>query len=106
MQILNCVRCGYEWASRRVVTPKRCARCQARAYNRPARVRKIRPPVGPAGRPRRYPVNVLNVGQQMRLEMPENVVSCKQSIWAYGVRSGRRFEVRATGGGLIVRRVL
>ena len=106
MIICNCLRCGHEWASRKVSRPGRCASCGAKYWWRVARIPKLYPPPLRPGRPTKYPVHLLNVGQQVTLEWPGNIVSMKQSISAYARRHNKQFKLISTIGGLKVSRVL
>ena len=108
MQILKCLRCGHEWASRKLSRPERCASCTVAYWWRPARIPKIKPVRDTLGRPHKYPVNLLNVGQVMTLphDAGFNPASAKQAITMYARRHGRQFVVSGSVGGLRVQRVL
>jgi hypothetical protein len=106
MQINNCVRCGHTWFQRKLTRPDRCAKCVAKYWWRPKRVPRIPGIKQRIGRPNKYPVHVLNVGQTMTIPDITNVLSFKQSIAGYEKRHGARFELVATPGGYRVRRVL
>jgi len=106
MQILNCVRCGYEWASRKITRPDRCAKCTSPSWWEPKRVPKIKPDKQKIGRPTKYMVNVLNVGQIMTIPWGDNILSMKQSIAGYANRHGRSFELKSTTAGLKVKRLI
>jgi len=62
----------------------------------------------PVGRPRKYRIDLLNIGQSMTLAYDDvpNVLSCKQSISAYEIRYGRRFTITASAVGMKVQRTL
>jgi predicted Zn-ribbon and HTH transcriptional regulator len=34
-RIYKCVRCGYEWAGRKITEPKKCARCASPYWDKP-----------------------------------------------------------------------
>lgn len=60
----KCSRCGHEWYSRNPnVKPRRCAKCKAPYWDRPARIPK--PYVEPAcvGRAEKYGFGALEVGE-------------------------------------------
>lgn len=67
---------------------------------------KLKLPKKSSGRPTKYAVGLLNVGQQMTFEWPSNILSMKQSIEAYARRHGTRYEMKDTHAGLVVRRVI
>lgn len=102
----HCERCGYNWISRHYSRPIRCAKCRAWSWWRPKLPKKIRPEPGPVGRPRKYYVGHLNVGQQARLEYDKNITSMKQSINAYAIRAGKKFVLTSEPACLLVRRVI
>lgn len=107
MIICKCVRCGHEWATRKATRPTRCGRCSAKYWYRPARVPRIKPVPHSVGRPAKYPVHVLNVGEIMILPIiNDNVPSMRQSISAYGRRKGKRYETLIVVAGLRVKRTL
>ena len=105
MDIYNCLRCGHEWASRKIDRPERCAKCTAKYWWRARRTIKPKTSL-PYGRPTKYPVGRLNIGQTMVLEYGRNVVSMKQSILAHAKRHGKQFRLITTAAGLKVVRVL
>ena len=39
-KLYKCLRCGYEWASRKKRRPIRCASCGSPYYNKPRRERQ------------------------------------------------------------------
>lgn len=51
LKILNCMKCGHEWASRLALSPRYCARCGRENWDRPKgepRPQSIKPkPKGP-----------------------------------------------------------
>ena len=108
-KVLTCVRCGYIWASRAVTNPLRCAKCHAKYWDRAARIKKvIATPVGPVGRPHKYPVHLLNIGQTLTVPHGSEAqnISAKQSVNAYGIRAGRQFTSRTTPAGIVFTRIL
>ena len=108
LRIMNCVRCGYSWASRLVTNPIQCPKCHSKYYDRPARVKPPKKEVGAIGRPHKYPVHLLNINQHMTIPFSTEAanISAKQSVAAYGIRSGRRFTVKASPAGLVFTRVM
>ena len=107
MQICNCVRCGHEWATRKLSRPDRCAKCTRPNWWQAVRVARIKDDaVRSVGRPPKYAVHLLNIGQKMTFPEPVNHLAAKQSITARGKKLGFVFEFRPTVGGLVVRRVL
>ena len=109
MDICFCVRCDYKWLPRKLTRPDRCAKCHAKYWWRPARVAITAPEsTQPVGRPRRYRVDLLNIGQSMTLPYEDvpNVLSCKQSISAYERHSGRRFKLTTSPAGIKATRTL
>ena len=106
MIICKCLRCGWDWISRRLTRPDRCAHCAASYWWREKRHKKIKPDLGPVGRPHKYPVHLLNIGQHMTVDHTNNTLSARQAIAAYGKRAGRRFTIAASPAGLKVTRTL
>ena len=107
MIICKCLRCGHEWASRKLSRPDRCAGCYAKYWWREKRAPRVYTTPGPVGRPHKYPVHLLNIGQTLTVDHTiSNPLSARQAIAAYGRRSGRRFEVGFTPAGMSVKRIL
>jgi len=88
--------------------PDRCAGCHAKYWWRAKRVSKLSLPPGPVGRPRRYPVDLLNVGQVMTIPIEDvtNVLSFKQCVGAHARKTGKKFEIVRTIGGYRINRTL
>ena len=85
--ICNCLRCGHEWGSRSK-QPKRCAGCGAPNW-------WLRSGVLARSRPFKYPVNTLGVGEAIHFDIDGlNVSSMVQAVHAYGVRSGKVFDIQ------------
>jgi hypothetical protein len=108
MLIHKCVRCYHEWGSRMLSRPDRCAGCHAKYWWRPKRVAKLKLPPNPVGRPRRYQVDVLNVGQAMTVPAEDivNVLSFKQCVEAHARKTGKKFVVTRTLTGYRINRTL
>jgi len=108
MEIYKCVRCGHEWASRKLSRPDRCAGCTRPNWWRAVRIARIRPDaVRPVGKPCKYAVHLLNIGQQMTFPYEGlNVVSAKNSMLRRAKRLGFVLEFKTSGAGLTVTRVL
>jgi hypothetical protein len=59
------------------------------------------------GRPIKYAVHLLNIGQSMTLPYEGlNVISAKNAIMRLGKRRGMIFKFGASAGGLLVTRAL
>ena len=107
MKIHRCERCGHEWASRKLTRPDRCAKCVAKYWWRKARVPKPQVPKKKIGKPNKYPIHLLNIGESMTLERDGlNVLSMKQSVGAFARRHGRRFEMRQNVAGYKIKRLI
>lgn len=106
MEKHHCLRCGKDWVSRKIGRPERCGQCGAKYWWRYARPRPVARDKQRVGRPSKYPVGSLNIGQSMTLSVDNNALSIHQSIKAYGLRHGTRYEVASTMAGLVVKRVL
>ena len=108
LKIKNCVRCGHCWASRLITNPSQCPNCHCKRFDIPVRVKLPQKEVGPVGRPHKYPVHLLNINQHMTIPFGTEAgnISAKQSIAAYGIRSGRRFKIKASPAGMVVTRIM
>jgi hypothetical protein len=75
---------------------------------KPVRVKIIRNAVREIGRPRKYMINLLNVGQSMIFPWDEitDVLSFKQCVQSYSRRSQRKFKTDNVGIGIKVSRIM
>lgn len=110
LTIHNCVRCSYQWGSRLQRRPDRCPGCKRPNFWRPKRIPRLKPLEnrGP-GKPLKYPVNLLNVGQEMTIPkdtLRKNPYSVRASVVAWAKRHGRTFKLTSSLAGLHVRRVM
>jgi len=87
--------------------PDRCARCTAKYWWREKRKLKPKRKLQAVGRPCKYPVHVLNIGESMVLDRENlNVLSMKQSVMAYARRHGKQFELRQALEGYKIKRII
>lgn len=111
IKVYNCLRCSHEWPSKMSITPSRCPRCDSRGWQTPAPPPKLHIERKPKGPSRVYPVDKLEIGQNMVIpwyrdpgtEHLNN--SINRSVMAYSHRSGRRLFTEATHKGLKVTRI-
>lgn len=67
MERWKCQRCGHEWWPRTPDKPQRCAKCKVKYWWRAARAPRPPDPPGPIGRPIKYPLRGLEVGESVLL---------------------------------------
>lgn len=106
LTICKCLRCGHDWASRRYARPPRCAGCGAKYWWRKARKKKGTALSAGLGRPRKYRVDVLKVGQKMTLPRDMGgLQSMRCAINAYAQKTKRAFKCVECVEGLRVFRI-
>ena len=108
MELLNCKRCGHNWYRRKLRLPDRCAKCNVKHWDRPKRVPAPFIPAARVGRPNKYRVDILNIGQGITIpyETSAEIPSIKQAIHAYGRRHGKRFAIAGAVEGLKIKRLI
>ena len=106
MQICNCLRCGWEWGSRKLARPSRCAKCGAHYWWRLKRVKCSRPEGLGRGALRKYPLDVLRVGQGISIHYDmDRRISVRQCVRHHAKKTGNEFEFNEIHGGIFIRRV-
>ena len=111
VKILNCVRCGHSWFARKSTLPRNCARCKILYWYKPARIPKYYGEPRPVGRPYKYPVDSLEVGQTKIIPhnfLPDghnvNNRGIYISIGRYSKKTGRKFDFKSMLHDLLVTR--
>ena len=106
LKIYNCLRCGYEWASRINHRPVQCSKCKAPYWWRLPRVKGIAEQEANEGLRRKYPVGLLQVNEEMSFDLAGlNLVSFKQAVCAFGRRYGRSYGFTVGVSTVRVKRV-
>ncbi len=108
----KCARCGHNWESRGDGKPRRCAKCKAHYWDRPARVAKRYLPPNPVGRPRKYPqLETLGIGETCLLPWesllngdPDHATNelIPQCVYRFALATSRKFATCPESGGLRV----
>ena len=101
MDLLNCKRCGHDWYQRKPGKPRNCAKCKVLYWDRPARIPKSHNNPGPVGRPMKYPIDLLEVGQSIILPwepLPDGSYnqSKMNAIRNYSRKTGKKFWTEST----------
>lgn len=115
MELLHCERCGHEWYPRKPQRPRRCAKCTALYWNRPARIPKTPREVGAIGRPMLFPgLAALEVGQVLLLPwvalpngQPDNAANARHlpAVNYHARKNGWHVNTWASAAGLKVERL-
>ena len=106
MRVSNCLRCCHEWLTRSLTRPKRCPKCKSVAWWKFRSQPRRRDNVGSFGRRRKYPVDVLQVGDTFVIEWENNSpASIRQCVHNFAKRSGRTFKLSNEIDGLRLTRM-
>jgi len=114
-RLMHCERCGHDWMPRKPIYPRRCAKCTALYWDRPARIPKEHKEPGPMGRPALYPqLAALEPGSECLLPwcellngQPDNKANAKHkpAAIAHAKRHGWKVRTEPRSKGLAVVRL-